>query len=643
MFIFSKRFLLSVVVAGAITFCAGYAYGVQPHMIGPDGGDVRSLAYDPHNPDRILLGTSSGQIFESTDRGQSWMRFAHLGDGADYVLDHMIFDPADSRKLYVAAWSIERETGELFRSRNGGKSFESLNGMRGKSIRSFAMSASDPKILVAGALDGVFRSEDGGDHWTRISPEGHKDIKNIQSVAIDPKNPDVIYAGTWHLAWKTDDGGRAWHQIKNGVIDDSDVFSLIVDPQQPSTVYLSACSGIYKSTSAGDLFHKVQGIPFSARRTRVLKQDPNHEDVVYAGTTEGLWKTQDAGATWHRATAPNIIVNDVMIDPRDSSRVLLATDRSGVLLSTNNAGSFMASNEGFAHRQVRALLDDDRNPNTLYAGMVNDKEFGGVFVSHDDGQRWSQLSNGLNGRDVFTLAQDRKGDIFAGTNAGLFRLNSATHSWMRVNLPGMMPNIPDLAIEGDSMYVPTSSGTLLVSHNLGKTWTVQRAAKHEPFLKVRADHGMVVAATYTSLLVSPDNGKHFNTVQSLPVTLITGIAIDDNSDVWISSAQGLFRQHDRGGWEPVNAQLPKAKIVSLDYDEHSRELLAIVDGSSEVFASRDDDGRRWHRVEDAGLPLHRAIPMRNHMLALSMYEGIVSFDNNNERMTARAEQSGGSE
>src|SRR6184192_1796254 len=111
--------------------------------------------------------------------------------------------------------------------------------MKGKSIRSFAMASSNSKILVAGALDGVFRSNDGGDHWARISPEGHKDIKNIESLAIDPQNPDVIYAGTWHLAWKTEDGGNNWHQIKNGVIDDSDVFSLIIDPKQPSTIYLS--------------------------------------------------------------------------------------------------------------------------------------------------------------------------------------------------------------------------------------------------------------------------------------------------------------------------------------------------------------------------------------------------------------------
>ncbi|PYY14249.1 MAG: transcriptional regulator [Acidobacteria bacterium] len=635
-----KRWWFALASACVVSFFIGYAHGATPHMIGPDGRDVRSLAYDPHNPDRILLGTSSGQIFESRDRGLSWARFAHVGTGPDYVLDHIIFDPGDSRKLYVAAWSIERETGELFRSHNGGKSFESLNAMKGKSIRSFAMAPSNSKILIAGALDGVFRSEDAGDRWTRISPEGHKDIKNIESLAIDPKNPDVIYAGTWHLAWKTEDGGNNWHQIKNGVIDDSDVFSLIIDPNQPSTVYLSACSGIYKSTSGGDLFRKAQGIPFSARRTRVLKQDPNHPEVVFAGTTEGLWKTQDAGTTWHRVTAPNIIVNDVMIDPRDSTRVMLATDRSGVLISTNNSASFSASNEGFAHRQVRALLADNKNSSVLYAGMVNDKEFGGVFVTRDAGQRWSQLSNGLNGRDVFTLAQDEKGNVYAGTNAGLFRLAQNTRMWTRVALPGMMPNVPDLAIAGNSMFVPTTSGALLISRDMGKTWTQQHAAKKEPFLKVRANNGMVAAATYTTLLVSADGGKHFNVEQSLPVTLITGIAVDTDQNLWISSAQGLFRQQKGGSWEPMSTDLPKAKITSLDYDQSSHHLLAIVDGSSEVFGSAD--GQKWHRMEDAGLPLHRAIPMRDRMFALSLYEGIVSFEGNN-RMSAAMEQPSGNE
>ena len=62
--------------------------------------------------------------------------------------------------------------------------------------------------------------------------------------------------------------------------------------------------------------------------------------------------------------------------------------------------------------------------------------------------------------------------------------------------------------------------------------------------------------------------------------------------------------------------------------------------SSEVFASAD--GQRWHRMEDAGLPLHRAIPMRDRMFALSMYEGIVSFEGNN-RISARMEEPSGNQ
>ena len=108
----------------------------------------------------------------------------------------------------------------------------------------------------------------------------------------------MIYAGTWHLPWKTTDGGKNWHNIKKGVIDDSDVFSIIIDPEQPKIVFASACSGIYKSENAAELFKKIQGIPSTARRTRVLKQDPANRDVVYAGTTEGLYKTVDGGKSF---------------------------------------------------------------------------------------------------------------------------------------------------------------------------------------------------------------------------------------------------------------------------------------------------------------------------------------------------------
>src|SRR5678815_300531 len=250
--------------------------------LGPDGGDVRSLSYDPQNPDRIYLGTSTGTLFLSADGGHNWSRLAHLG-GDDNVLDHIVIDPQNPKHIYVSAWSVvNQQAGDVFRSHDGGNNWEALPGVHGKSVRALAIAPYDSKVLVIGALDGVFRSKNGGNSWERISPASQAELKNVESIAVDPKNPDVVYAGTWHLAWKTDDSGASWHRINKGMIDDSDVFSVIVDSTNPAVVYASACSGIYKSDSAGDLFRKMQGIPFSARRTRVLKQDPNNPGTVYA-------------------------------------------------------------------------------------------------------------------------------------------------------------------------------------------------------------------------------------------------------------------------------------------------------------------------------------------------------------------------
>ena len=136
----------------------------------------------------------------------------------------------------------------------------------------------------------------------------------------------------------------------------------------------------------------------TARRTRVLMLDPTSPNTVYAGTTEGLYKTLDGGATFRRMTGPDVIVNDVYVDPKNPQHVLLATDRSGVLESDDSAATFRASNTGFSQRQVASLLVDAKTPQTILAGVVNDKSYGGVFISHDAGASWIQQSSGLQGR-----------------------------------------------------------------------------------------------------------------------------------------------------------------------------------------------------------------------------------------------------
>src|ERR1700733_15738418 len=148
------------------SICAFGPGARQWSVLGPDGGDVRSLAYDPHNPDRVFLGTSTGVIFVSDDGGHNWSRFAKLGAGDDYVLDHMAFDPQNSKNIFVSAWSVQDQSaGDIFRTRNGGKDWEALPGMHGKSGRAMAVSASAKKVIVAGPPDGFTLGKDAATLW----------------------------------------------------------------------------------------------------------------------------------------------------------------------------------------------------------------------------------------------------------------------------------------------------------------------------------------------------------------------------------------------------------------------------------------------------------------------------------------------
>jgi photosystem II stability/assembly factor-like uncharacterized protein len=631
----------------AVFFISTALFAAGPwQVLGPDGGDARSLAYDAHNPDHILLGTSTGQMFVSNDGGSNWSRLARLG-GDDYVLDHISIDPQDSNRVYVSAWSLSsQQIGDIFRSHDGGRTWQTLPAMHGKSIRAMAMYKGNSNVLVAGALDGVYRTKDGGNTWEHLSSA---EVKQVESIAVDPKDPNTIYAGTWHLAWKTADAGANWQHINKGMIDDSDVFSVIVDHDNPQVVFASACSGIYKSESAGNLFSKIQGIPFTARRTRVLKQDPSNENTVYAGTTEGLWKTVDLGKSWKRVSNEEVVVNDVYVDPRDSNHVLLATDRSGVMASTNGAATWTTSNHGYAHRYVSALLADNQDANTLYVGVVNDREYGGVFYSHDNGQHWSQKAAGLGGRDVFTLKQASNGMLVAGTNKGIFSLEHNGSEWHAMNVVAvegktvttkrkgqkkpvttttwthgvLESRVNDLELENHRWLAATSTG-VYSSRDQGKVWKPETTLAKQDFVSVRAQGDSVVAATRSSVFTSTDGGTSWKQ-GDLPsyVVSIRSAAMSSDGQFVIASREGAFRSGDGGAtWEHMLNGIPAKDITSVSFDFAHKRLLATSDSTGVIFVSLDG-GRSWQRGPDTGYPLRRVSVVGGRFIGATPFDGVI--------------------
>src|SRR5208337_2843256 len=207
-------------------------------VVGPDGGDARALASVPGEPNHLYLGTTNSWLYESFDEGATWHRLAKLDRGDGFVLDSIVVDSAHPSTLYVGAWK-NTDDGGLWISHDAGRTWHETAFFKGQPIYALAQAPSDPQILFAGTLQGVYRSSDSGANWTQISPPGSHEIHEIESLAVDPTDPHIVY--------------------------------------------LSACSGIYKSENAGTLFHKIQGIPTEARRTRVLMQDPENRQIVYAG------------------------------------------------------------------------------------------------------------------------------------------------------------------------------------------------------------------------------------------------------------------------------------------------------------------------------------------------------------------------
>jgi photosystem II stability/assembly factor-like uncharacterized protein len=614
--------------------------------VGPDGGDARSFAADPNNDKHLYLGTTNSWIYQSEDGGASWRRLAKLAKTDDLLLDNIVVDSSDPNTLLVGAWVVDHPDGGLFISHDAGKTWTTVEAMKGQSIRALTQAPSDPKTLIAGTLKGVFRSEDGGRTWNRITPEGSADLHEVESIAIDPKDPRIIYAGTWHLPWKTTDGGANWHNIKQGLIDDSDVFSIIIDPTAPNVVYTSACSGIYRSDSAGELYHKIQGIPMTARRTRVLMLDPTNPNTVYAGTTEGLYKTLDGGKEWKRMTGPDVIVNDVYVDPKNAQHVLLATDRNGVLESDDAASTFRASNSGFSQRQVSSLLVDAKTQ-TIYAGVVNDKTFGGVFVSHDEGATWTQQSDGLQGRDVFTLTQSPQGAILAGTNAGILRLDGAdwqpigkivkaeqktsyvvhrgkrTKTEKTVTVPAgqIDERIHDLNASGSTWYAATAKG-IYSSSDQGATWEGGPVLGKAEYRSVVVSGPVVVASERTGLAMSTDEGKNWQPL-AMPqkLTWLQSVALTDSGSLWLGGREGVFYSDDHGqNWTEMKS-LPLSDISGLSYDAEMKRIIVTSWTSSWVLAV--DPADRTFKFYDPGWKVRHVRSMDGRLLAATSYNGVV--------------------
>jgi len=603
---------------------------------GPPGGDVRGLVVDPNNADRFYFGTLDGQLYTSADGGKQW-RLLYNFNRPKLFVDHIIVDPRNSKVLYVGAHR-HKEPGGFFKSTDGGLTWREDPQLKNEAIHSLTQSVADPNVLVAGTFNGIFRSDDSGDSWQQLPTYSTPGLVHVESLAMDPRNANIIYAGTWYLPYKSMDGGKTWTSIKNGIIDDSDIFAIDIDPRDPNHIIASACSGIYESKSAGESWRKVQGIPSQSRRTRAIMQHPSVPGLVFAGTTEGFWRSDRGGDadSWMVTTSRQLEINSIAVHPSRPDTIYIGTNNYGVMISTDGGKTFIPTNGGYSGRFANAIVADRETPNRIYASTINTATGGGfLFVSNDNGESWRPSMHSMPSRLIaYSILQDTLDAnlIYLGTNLGIYRSLDRGVSWAPVWAPtsptepkkrttvkrvikkAAVAPVPKSTVpaQPDDTVLRAQDALNVAGYHLGTpdgkagpvTLVALKRFQGDRHLPVT---GKVDDITLAALGVAKGNGatsgEQTNLILADAVNALVHTVDPDKGTPGLLAATntGLYRSFNPGkGWQKLSSGLsvdPRITCISTNLREP--QTIWIGTAASGILVSQDA-GKTWRQVD--GIP-----------------------------------------
>lgn len=639
-----KRFarLLPLVIALFALVTSGFAprtlaaedaadpslYSNDWRTTGPPGGDVRGLVVDPSSPDRFYFGTLDGQVYTSGDGGKQWQLLHNFGKPRMFV-DHIIVDSRNPRVLYVGGHR-HNVPGGFFKSTDGGVTWRESPELKNEAVHSLAQSDSSPDTLIAGTFTGVFRSEDAGETWTQLPTKSTPGLKHVESLAIDPRTANTIYAGTFYLPYKSVDGGQSWESIKNGMIDDSDIFAIDINPRDANHIIASACSGIYESKNAGESWRKVQGIPSQSRRTRAILQHPSVPGVVYAGTTEGFWRSDKGGAadSWMVTTSRQLEINSIAVHPSRPDMVYIGTNNYGIMVSSDGGKSFIPMNGGFSGRFANAILADRETPNRIYASTINTATGGGfLFVSNDNGESWRPSMRSMPSRLItYAILQDMRDAnvIYLGTNLGVYRSLDRGASWAPVwAVEKKKPAVKKTArraaaaprrrpgFRADDSILRAQEALNAAGYHPGEPDGKAGRATTAAVKKFQQDRhlpvtGKLDAITLAALGVGKADGPTATEKSDLILAdavnaLVHTVDVETQQPAILAATNsGLYRSLDPSkGWTRLSYGNFDSRTTCISTDPRQPETIWVGTPGSGVLVSRDS-GKTWRRVE--GVP-----------------------------------------
>ena len=600
------------------------------HLGLDDARRIPRIRIHPRNPDLVyaaVLGHLFGPneergVFRSKDGGATWEKILFVSDEVGAA--DLVMDPTNPRILYASTWRILRtpyslesggEGSGLWKSTDGGDTWEEVTGKdnglpRGTlGIIGVTVSPANPDrvwAIVEAQDGGVFRSDDGGETWTKINDERklRQRAWYYSRIYADPKNEDRLYALNVRF-WRSKDGGKTYESISTPHGDHHDLW---INPDDPSHMIIADDGGAQVTSDGGESwttyynqptaqFYRVTTDNHFPYRVLGAQQDNSTVRILHTsnGRSERDWEPSAGGESGWLAPKPDN--PDVVFGGSYGGFLTRINHRTGEVRAVNvwpdNPMGHGAEGMKYRFQWNFPILYSKHDPDVLYTAGNH------LFRTTNDGQSWEMISPDLTRADsaklgpsggpitkdntgveyyatIFTVAESNfdPNVIWTGSDDGLIYVTrDGGQHWTNVTPPAKL--MPEWIQVNDIVAHPFEPGGLYVAA------TLYKSDDFHPYLYKTTDYGQ----TWTKIVDGIDPQHFTRTIQPDPKR--RGL-------LYAGTESGMYVSFDDGAhWAPFQQNLPVVPITDLDMKDD--DLIVATQGRAFWII---DDVTPLHQLND---------------------------------------------
>ncbi|HEV2387892.1 MAG TPA: hypothetical protein VGS20_11620 [Candidatus Acidoferrales bacterium] len=596
-------------------------------------GSVGAIAVAESDPNVIYVGMgeaclranlSHGDgVYKSIDGGKTW---SHVGLDETSQIGSIAIDPRDPGIVYVAAvghpYGPNEERG-VFRSVDGGQTWQKVLYVNDKTgAVDLAMDRRHPLTIYAAAWQvlrtpwkiepdgpgsGIYKTTDGGDHWTKLTDGLPATDMGKIGLAISPVNSDRVWAtigGDKGGIFRSDDGGRNW-QLLNG---DFSMTSrqyyyghIFADSQKADTVYTFTNKSFLVSTDGGTTWRRMPNTTHGDYHG--FWMDPHDDTRWICGNDGGAAVTFDGGQTYssemnqptaqfYTVTTDNAFPYRVYGAQQDNTTVAIASQTAGPGIDATDWYEVGGGESGY-------VVPDPANPDIVYAGAYwgtltrYDRRNGtvrsiAVWPDYPGGRSAAEMKYRFQWTFPIAISPADPGTIYAGANV-LFRSTDQGQSWQAIS-PDLTRNdkqresgghlediyctiftIAPSPVDKNVIWTGSDDGLVHLTRDGGRTWTDVTPPDVAPWTRI-------------------------NIIEASPFDPATAYVAANRYQV-DDFRPYLYRTHDFGKtWTLLTTGIPTNTFVRTVREDRVRKGLLFAGTETGVYVSFDD-GLQWQSLQ----------------------------------------------